>query len=264
MDAETLDKLQDEIAQWHRINYPNDDLESSLLGVMEELGELNRVQLKQDGGIRGTWEYWEAEKQKEVGDVVIGLINFCSFADIKFSSIVADSGLAVVEFDTAKKALLCVGSSTGRLIEDQIFIVNKDKQKQSKYALSFIYDDLTAYCNFSGTDLMESVVNRWDTISKRDFIKNPETGGREQEEVKIFDPSKTLLEMIADRPSSWEAVNPDGHNGDTCDCDPDFGRNRKSPGVCIVEPCHYAEQHKKGQTHSQYHGWRYSNNADVC
>ena len=218
--------------------------------------------MKQDGGIRGTWEYWEEEKQKEVGDVVIGLINFCSFAGIKFSSVVADSILDLMNFDTPKKCLLCVSSTVGRLIEEEIIVVHKDN-KQILYSLSFIYADLTVYCNFSGTQLMESVVNRWDTISKRDFIKNPETGGREQEadnafdmkepEIKLYDPTKTLLEMCADRPSSWEAV--PYHDGRTCNCDPDFGRNRKSPGVCVVEPCYYSERHTEGQTHKQYHGW---------
>jgi NTP pyrophosphatase (non-canonical NTP hydrolase) len=101
--------LQWAIHAWHRLNFPDDDARDALLGVGEELGEVNRAQIKQSGGIRGSFEYWHQEKAKEIGDVLIGLINYCAWNDI---------------------------------------------------------------------DWLEALQNRWSVISRRDYIRFPEDGGR--------------------------------------------------------------------------------------
>jgi len=282
----TIDQLEDEITSWHVTNYPKDDVLSALLGVVEELGELNRVELKQEGNIRGTYEYWQEEKVKEVGDVLISLINFCGKMEISFSEIERFSQPDIVPpivYLTSKEALLWASASIGRLIE---FNFMKDAGRVLS-AIVMIVQDMKCYCELSGLDFWECIFGRWTTIAQRDFIKNPETGGREREE-KIFDPTKTLLEMIADRTSSWEAVDSDpplpsncgcgcggyhnqpwqppagiviedvkiGHDGHTCNCDPEFRKERRiSPGVCVVEPCLYEDFHIEGQTHNQFHGW---------
>lgn len=106
-------ELQEMIRAWHLRNYPNEDASLALISVVEELGEVSRAHSKQAGGIRGTWKYWQTEKEKEAGDVIIGLINYLSHCDINF--------------ETALR-------------------------------------------------------NRWATISQRDYIQNPLTGGREKEQ----------------------------------------------------------------------------------
>ena len=119
-----MKKLQKPIHKWHRKNYPNDDAKDALLAVGEELGELMRCQVKQTGKIRGTFEHWQQEKHKEVGDVLIGLINYCAWA---------------------------------------------------------------------GIDWQAALKDRWATSSQRDFIANPETGGREQEDDDNTDHFAALL-----------------------------------------------------------------------
>jgi NTP pyrophosphatase (non-canonical NTP hydrolase) len=101
--------IQWAIHAWHRMNFPHDDARDALLGVGEELGEVNRAQIKQSGGIRGSFEYWHQEKAKEIGDVLIGLINYCAWNDI---------------------------------------------------------------------DWLEALKDRWAVISRRDYIRYPEDGGR--------------------------------------------------------------------------------------
>lgn len=105
--------MQNAIHAWHRLNFPQDDMRDALLGVGEELGEVNRAQIKQSGGIRGSWAYWQHEKEKEIGDVLIGLINYAAWNDINW---------------------------------------------------------------------LEALQNRWKTISRRDYIKFPVDGGRENED----------------------------------------------------------------------------------
>lgn len=49
-----------------------------LLGVVEEVGELCHAHLKNEQGIRGTPEEWEAKKKDAIGDVLIYLLDYCS------------------------------------------------------------------------------------------------------------------------------------------------------------------------------------------
>jgi len=78
----SYNELQTKIRQWHRENHPKDDESISLIAIGEELGEVMRAHVKQAGGIRGTWEYWQAEKEKEAGDVMIGLFNYLAQCNI--------------------------------------------------------------------------------------------------------------------------------------------------------------------------------------
>lgn len=77
-----LSKLQAEHVLWHDQNffYPAQAgaAENSLIGVMEELGELAHANLKRRQGIRGTEaDHIEAEKDA-IGDVIIYLSGYCS------------------------------------------------------------------------------------------------------------------------------------------------------------------------------------------
>lgn len=101
--------MQWAVHAWHRMNYPIDDARDAFIGIVEELGEVARAQLKQSGGIRGSFEHWQNEKVKEIGDVLIGIINYCAWNDI---------------------------------------------------------------------DWIEALRSRWAVISRRDYIKFPEDGGR--------------------------------------------------------------------------------------
>lgn len=163
------DKLQDEIHAWHLRNYPNDDMQSALLGIAEELGEVARAQLKQDGGIRGTWQEWQDEKFKEIGDVFIGLLNYAGFRGFSLATEVEESvSPAIANYTTAKGALLAAYTSFGLML-------------QCYQDPAAFYTDLVAYCGYNNFDPAEVLEKRWAVISKRDYIANPLTGGRESE-----------------------------------------------------------------------------------
>lgn len=65
----------DEIEEWLEDNFPNDDRATVLLGLVEEVGELCRTQVKSEQGIRGSEEQWYNEAKKELGDVFIKLVH---------------------------------------------------------------------------------------------------------------------------------------------------------------------------------------------
>lgn len=73
---------QHEAKLWAQHNFPNWDRRDAALGVAEEAGEVARAVLKQSTGIRGTYEEWDAEIQKECGDTFLSLCqlaNLCGF-----------------------------------------------------------------------------------------------------------------------------------------------------------------------------------------
>lgn len=67
--------IQEQIRNWRSKNFPDMTQEQNQIGLTEEVGELSRAILKGVQGIRGTKEEWAEEAYKEIGDVLIALIN---------------------------------------------------------------------------------------------------------------------------------------------------------------------------------------------
>src|ERR1035437_3462457 len=111
------DNLQNEIVAWHRRNYPTGTAIRDLISVEEELGELNRAELKQAGEIRGTWEHWQEEKKKEAGDVLIGIINFCGHCNINISKTLSTNP-PLMPMKDSELALLLASVAFGKLAEN--------------------------------------------------------------------------------------------------------------------------------------------------
>ncbi len=79
----SLRKLQEDIATWSSYNFgPDVTTMQSIVGLPEEVGELCRAVLKKYQGIRGTAEEWDAEIEKEIGDVLIKLCEFANRAGV--------------------------------------------------------------------------------------------------------------------------------------------------------------------------------------
>jgi len=182
----TLSELQQQIRTWHFRNFPHDDAQSAIVGIGEECGELNRCQLKQDGKIRGTWGEWQVEKGKEIGDVVIGLLNLAGMYGISVDLNIWKSR-NVVRTDGQLK-LMALGRAYGQLcdtfIPDTALLIEEGEPFRTTAISTSIYrmlDVLNSYANLNGYVLAEAVADRWATISKRDFVANPVTGGREKE-----------------------------------------------------------------------------------
>lgn len=170
MTTQEFSDLQQEIADWHRTNYPNDDAVDALLGVHEEFGELCRAELKQRGGIRGTFEYWQEEKVKESGDVFIGLLNYATHMGFPVTSLVLNISRT---FKDSRELLLSLDKRLANL--------RPDIDHQYTDCINYALIELVWYIYSIGMDPATVLLNRWNTISKRDFIANPQTGGRENE-----------------------------------------------------------------------------------
>ena len=86
-------KLQGEMAEWCRENFPDSDSAEQFLGIVEEVGELSHSILKRSQGIRGGEDWYDfREKARDaVGDIVIYLNNFCSMYGWSLEEIVSET-----------------------------------------------------------------------------------------------------------------------------------------------------------------------------
>lgn len=95
-------KTQQEMAQWLDYNFPDTTPIEQFLGIVEEVGELSHVILKDQQGIRSSADpnYNPVpEVQDAVGDIAIYLINFCNKMQWDFSSILARTWAQVQDRD---------------------------------------------------------------------------------------------------------------------------------------------------------------------
>lgn len=93
-----LRQLQEEHKEWSEENFGDQPYEWTLVGVMEELGELSHSELKQLQGIRLDEEGVGEEATKDsVGDIVMYLLDFCNRRDLDFAECVETASSEVLD-----------------------------------------------------------------------------------------------------------------------------------------------------------------------
>lgn len=62
-------------------------------------------------------------------------------------------------------------------LKDKQGIRTNEKHKEAKIdAIGDIVTYIAAYCNAENIDMEKAILDTWDTVKKRDWIKNKETG----------------------------------------------------------------------------------------
>jgi NTP pyrophosphatase (non-canonical NTP hydrolase) len=84
----TFKQLQEEQRPWVLKNFGGGRPHHSLLGAMEELGELAHAHLKAEQGIRGSREEHLEKAKDAVADVIIYLADYCSEMEFDLQDIV--------------------------------------------------------------------------------------------------------------------------------------------------------------------------------
>lgn len=87
---QTLSELQYQVKVWSRKNFGDQPSWKPLLGVGEEVGELNHSYLKLSQGIRMNEDH-QAKMRDAVGDIVIYLADFCDREGINLEECVNDA-----------------------------------------------------------------------------------------------------------------------------------------------------------------------------
>lgn len=87
-----LNQYQQEVHEWATRNFgSNPSYHHPLMGVVEEIGELHHALLKQEQGIRGTWQENEVKAKDAVGDLMVYLFNLCQLRGWSLSEILNET-----------------------------------------------------------------------------------------------------------------------------------------------------------------------------
>lgn len=94
-----LNQLQQERNEWVARNFPGDELSDSIMGAIEELGELTHHYLKRKQQIRGEGAMHRAEMLDAVADCVIFLAGVCSHLGVDYGTLVTTTWQKVQQRD---------------------------------------------------------------------------------------------------------------------------------------------------------------------
>lgn len=191
IDWATLIAERDE---WVARNFPPYEGEipgnDSILGVMEELGELAHAHLKAKQGIRGTQAEHDAAAKDAIGDITVYLLGVMS-AHMKPE----DVGLPRTAKDTptSEQALFEIGSWVGILCG---YAEVPEANNNWKLAVNGILKYLEAYCTYRYWDYDQIVMDTWGHVKERDWNKHREDGAAKDDPL-VKDPEVQRIEAEA-------------------------------------------------------------------
>lgn len=172
-------QLVEERNVWVAHNFPDPDGSrtplDSVLGCMEEMGELTHAHLKQVQAIRGTPEEHEANAKDSIGDLAVYLLGVISFVG-KVKNLTNKSP----KQPDADDALLKLGWAVGQLA-NSMFDVRPRPGNTSyiaylanniPYIIMFSHD----YCTARGWDYDQIVTDTWNSVKQRDWQRYPFDG----------------------------------------------------------------------------------------
>lgn len=155
-------RLITERNEWVAKNFPHPhiaDPGESILGCIEETGELAHHYLKRVQSIRGSEEHHEAEEKDAIGDITVYLLGV-------MAKVGPPATRSVPSTPTESHTIFKLSNAVGALAK-----------RKSRYDVEQIVGTLERYCFQRGWDY-EAIVNEtWDKVKQRDWTKNPEDGG---------------------------------------------------------------------------------------
>lgn len=155
-------QLVSERTEWVNHNFPPDTPSHSVLGVIEETGELVHHYLKAEQGIRGTSLEHMAEMRDAIGDITIYLLGVLAHADyVPLREPITIGGLA---------------GTTDILFRLSYAVGNLAIRPKSMNTIDTIPYLLNKLCQQWNWDYEQIVMNTWDSVKRRDWIKYPGTG----------------------------------------------------------------------------------------
>lgn len=163
MDSVTWQRLVSERNEWVAKNFPGPDMPNTMLGVIEEMGELVHHHLKEDQNIRGDDKYHQDEAQDAIGDLVVYLLGVMNFIGY-----VPNYGLhpKLEPQVDASNLLLTLASEVGDLA-----------RRPSQYDVNRVLISMMRYCSARGWDFDQIVLETWDKVKQRDWTKDRMAGG---------------------------------------------------------------------------------------
>lgn len=186
-----LIKIQLERDEWVKYNFPNAVPEQSVLGVIEEVGELTHHFLKKKQSIRGTDEEHLAGMRDSVGDALVYLLGVCSGGGFSLQEAV-DRGKQI-NCVNETRAIFLTANRVGRMATDGWQFPHLARRHVGE-----VYWALASFCSHMSWDIQEVLQETWNQVKKRDWISNPTDGntGTQSIQEAANDLRPTLAEDI--------------------------------------------------------------------
>lgn len=175
MDWQQLIKERDE---WVAHNFPNPQIpkpQESILGVIEEIGELSHAHLKGLQSIRGTQEQHDADAKDAIGDATVYLLGVLSHHQAIPTQ--TPPKIFISKLNSPQSCIFQAAKWAGQL-EESILGVERRTSR--------VVAALRAYCLIRGWNYELIVTETWNKVKKRDWQKDPQSGG-EVEPASTFD-----------------------------------------------------------------------------
>lgn len=147
--------------EWVDLNFPPDVPSHSILGVIEEVGELTHHYLKMTQGIRGTDDEHLSEIRDAIADTAIYLMGVMYHEGCYFW------GKPIVVLGSTEDKIMRLANATGDLAMGRGTAM--DRIGMIIFLLEEIADDYM-------TDFDTLVRDTWEKVSKRNWVDNPQDG----------------------------------------------------------------------------------------
>ena len=123
-----LTRLQCEVGEWARKNFPHAKPHQPLLGIQEEAGELAHSHLKMEQGIRVNEDH-QAAKADAIGDLLIFAAHYCELNGLEMEECLAETWAKVQQRDWMqhKETGEAKGGQCGRQIEGEVPVCKKQQ-----------------------------------------------------------------------------------------------------------------------------------------
>jgi hypothetical protein len=181
MDLAWLDPLVQQRQEWRTRNFPmSDDRKEchSVLGVIEEVGELAHHHLKEAQGIRGTAEEHQAGARDAIGDIMVYLFGPIAVHGLPRQGFV---GYYQVDPEADTEGYIAVmARAAGRLHSTYTRWIRSNYRAALSSMCSrqnaVIVSHARAYSEERGWDFREIVEGTWAHVSQRDWVTDPQRG----------------------------------------------------------------------------------------
>lgn len=190
-------KLVQERNEWVERNFPDSYKTDTLLGVIEELGELSHAHLKAKQGIRGSQKEHDEAAKDAIGDLVVyllGVINYEGLTDdIDYEEHLKDINQSVGR----EQALFYLASDVGRLAG---YVPPGGPRALKETRLYFVERILAMchqYCAYRYWDFEDIVTKTWEHVKQRDWNAHREEGAPKND-PKMKDPEVERIEAEAE------------------------------------------------------------------
>ena len=164
----TLQEIQSELKVWTEYNFGHRTPEISILGMIEELGELSHAILKEKQGIRQS--DFLADKKDAIADLTIYVLDYLNSINKNYSE--------NSQFGNAD--LIESLQNISNLISDLTIDLNNERYIHYSYLVTnTIILNILDICKTLDIDFITTVNEVWEQVKLRDWKKYPNDGRTE-------------------------------------------------------------------------------------